>query len=268
MPFIQGVEGCGKGVFLEFLRNLIGEEKFLTCEDMENDLMGQFNGQLRDVMLVNIDEIDFKTASKFVERIKSMITRKTISINEKNEKRITIPHYIKYITTANPKCPFVISEHDRRIAPVSSSSELKGNDEYFNRFTKAIEDKNVQYSFYKFIMEYETKEQIQGSDIPETDLRQDAKILSRDSIEDFISEFSGTCDSDGFFRLYKEFMVKSNLPCHISLKSFQMKAKGYFDKYGINIKEVDKVINKQRIKGRYYYVGDFDDSIFQDAGNQ
>jgi hypothetical protein len=39
-----------------------------------------------------------------------------------------------------------------------------------------IENKNIQYSFYKYLMDYETKEQIQGSDIPETDLRQDAKI--------------------------------------------------------------------------------------------
>ncbi len=51
-----------------------------------------------------------------------------------------------------------------------------------------IENKNIQYSFYKYLMDYETKEQIQGSDIPETDLRQDAKIWSRDSIEDFIDE--------------------------------------------------------------------------------
>jgi hypothetical protein len=192
-----------------------------------------------------------------------MITRKTISINEKNEKRITIPHYIKYITTANPKCPFIISENDRRIAPMSSSKELIGNDEYFKQFAVVIDDKNVQYSFYKFIMEYETKEQIQGSDIPETDLRTDAKILSRDSIEDFISEFTGTCSSDGFFRLYQEFMTKSNLQCNIGLKSFQMKAKAYFEKYDLKSIRIDR----KNVRGMYYFVGEFDESIFSDAGN-
>ena len=263
MPFIQGVEGCGKGVFIQLLRSLIGEDKFFTCEDMKNELMGQFNGHLRDVMLVNIDEIDFKTANEFVERIKSMITRTSLSVNEKREKRLTIPHYIKYITTANPKCPFHISENDRRIAPVSSSPELKGNDEYFKKFTKMIDDKNVQYSFYKYLMEYETKEQIQGSDIPETELRQDAKILSRDSIEDFIAEFTGTCSSNDFFSQYKQFMTRSNLQCNISLKTFQMKAKGYFEKYGVMVKDIDR----KNIRGRFYYVGEFDESVLDDISD-
>jgi hypothetical protein len=39
---------------------LVGNDKFFTCEDMENELMGQFNGHLRDVMFINIDEIDLK----------------------------------------------------------------------------------------------------------------------------------------------------------------------------------------------------------------
>ena len=262
MPFIQGIEGCGKGIFLAFLSHVIGEDKFFTCEDMENELMGQFNGHLRDVMFVNIDEIDFKTTSKFIERIKSMITRKTISINEKGQKRINIPHYIKYLTTANPKYSFHISENDRRIAPISSSTELKGNDEYFEDFSILIEDKNVQYSFYKYMMAYKTKEQIQGSDIPETELRQESKIMSRDSIEDFISEFKGTTTSNDFFEQYKDFMKKSNLQCNISLKSFQMKAKSYYEKYEINMKTVDKIYKDNRIQGRCYYKGEFDETVY------
>lgn len=263
MPLFTGPEGCGKGTLIEFLCLLIGQDKLFTCENMDEDLMGGHNGQLLNVMLVHIEEMDFKTSSKYIERIKSMITRKTISINEKYQKRITVPHYIKYITTANPKYPFHLSENDRRIAPIACSEELKGNNEYFEDFYVLMNDKNIQYSFYKYIMTYKTNVQIQGSDIPETELRNESKIMSRDSIEDFISEFSGTVDSNGFFDMYKDFMKRSNLQCNISLKSFQMKAKTYFDKYKIKVKDVDKMIDDDRIRGKFYYVDKFDESIFE-----
>jgi hypothetical protein len=262
MPFLQGTEGCGKGIFMKLFENMIGSDKFLLCEDMEKDLMGNFTGHLQDVMLVNIDEIDYKTASKFVERIKSMITRPEISINEKGQKRFTIPHYIKYITTANPKFPFHISENNRRIAPVSASAELIGNNEYFIRFNSRVEDKRVQYSLYKFLMNFPTVKQIGSSDIPETEILTDAKILSRDSIEDFMEQFIGTVDSKGLFNAYKKFMNESNLQCNMSIKSFQTKSKPFLEKYGVNTKQVDKIVGGKRIRGMYYYTGDFDETIF------
>lgn len=258
MPFIQGSEGAGKGIFIEFLRLLIGDDKFLNCDDIDNQLMGNFTGHLRDIMFVHIEEIDFNTTKKYVERIKSMITRSVININEKGLKPFTIPHYIKYFTTANPKNPFIITDNDRRISPIQSSDELLGNTVYFEEFGKLIMDKDIQYSFYKFIMSYKTIEQLGRNDIPETELRKDSKVLSRDSVEDFISEFSEssqTCDSNGIFSLYKQFMTKSNLSCNISLKSFQMKAKCYFDKYNVKSNKVDRT-NFRRI---VYYVGEIDE---------
>lgn len=264
MPFIHGCPGCGKGIFLEFIKLLIGEEKFFLCEDFEKDMMGQFNGHLRDVMFVYLDEIEYKNTSAFYERIKSMITRSSLSVNEKGQKRFTMPHYIKYFATSNTEFPFNIKEGDRRIAPNSASDELKNNDEYFKRFGELIQDTNIQYSFYQYLMSYATKQQLMESDIPQTDLLKNTKILFRDSIEDYISVFSGTCSSDDFFTGYKQFMIKSNLECKIPLKSFQMKAKGYFEKYGMKVKDIDR----KTIRGRFYYVGEFDESIFNDIGYQ
>jgi hypothetical protein len=261
MPFLQGTEGCGKGMFMKLFANMVGKDKFYTCEDMEKDLMGNFTGHLQDVMLVNIDEINYKTASKFVERIKSMITRTDIPINEKGQKLFVIPHYIKYITTANPAFPFHISEKNRRIAPVSASDELVGNREYFIYFNQRAEDKRVQYSFYQFLMTFPTVRQIGSSDIPETEILADAKMLSRDSIEDFMEQFIGTVDGDGLFNEYRKFMVKSNLQCNMSIKSFQTKIKIFLDKYGVNTKQVDKMIKGKRIHRKYYYTGDFDETI-------
>lgn len=263
MPFLQGSEGCGKGMFMKLLTLMIGNDKVFVCHNMENDLMDKFTGHLQNAMLVNIDEIEYKMTAKFKEQIKSMLTRDVISINEKGMKRFTIPHYIKYIVTANPETPFQISEKDRRIAPIQSTEELIGNADYFTEFNRIIYDKNVQYSFYKYLMDYQTVIQLGSNDIPETNLRIQAKIMSRDSIEDFLEQFIGQVDSNGLFSEYKQFMTRSNIPCNISIKGFQMKAKKFYEKYRISEKNVDKLIKGKRIRGCYYYVGEFDESLLE-----
>lgn len=110
-------------------------------------------------------------------------------------------------------------------------------------------------------MDFPTVEQIGSSDIPETEILVDAKMLSRDSIEDFMEQFIGTVDSEGLFNEYKKFMAKSNLQCNMSIKSFQLKAKPFFEKYGVVTKQVDKMVKGKRIQRKYYYTGEFDETI-------
>lgn len=253
--FMGSEEGAGKGSFMDLMSNMMGGDKYFLCEDMKEDLFGTFNGHLRDTVLVNIDEPEFKSTVGLYNKIKSMITRKTIAIHNKGEKKYDIPHVIKYIGTSNELHAFKISKNDRRFFLVESSNELIGNYSYFKWFNEYIQDEKVQYSFWKFLMDYPTKKQLDKSDIPMTKLREEAVILSRDSVEDFLEEFDGYRVGIEFYNAFKSFMTSSGIDCKMSKKSFEMKANRLFEKYNVNKKEIDR----KSFKGVIYYTGDFDD---------
>lgn len=256
--FMGSEEGAGKGSFMELMSNMMGGDKFCLCEDMKEDLFGQFNGHLKNTVLVNIDEPEFKSTIGFYNKIKSMITRKTISIHDKGMKKYDIPHIMKYIATSNELHAFKVSANDRRFFIVESSNELIGNDEYFKEFNELIQNKQVQYSFWKYLMNYPTKKQLTKNDIPMTKLKEEAIALSRDTVEDFAEEFQGTYTSMGLYNAFKSFMSGNGVDCKMTKKSFEMKINRYFNKYGITKKEIDRT----SYKGMVYYKGNLDETIF------
>ncbi len=260
MVFMGSEEGAGKGSFMDLMSEMMGGDKFFLCEDLKEDMFGTFNGHLKNTVLVNIDEPDFKSTIGFFNKIKSMITRKTISIHDKGMKKYDIPHIMKYIATSNELHAFKISKNDRRFFIVESSNELMGNDDYFRTFNELIKNKQVQYSFWKYLMDYPTKKQITKNDIPMTKLKEEAILLSRDSAEDFAEQMEGSFTSMSLYISFKSFMTANGIDCRMSKKSFELRFNRYLDKYGITKRMIDRVSHR----GFVYYKGKLDETIFCD----
>ena len=83
-------EGAGKGMFLRYLRAILGERKLFEPEDPLRDVFGHFNGGMRDAFLVVLNELDKSKTYNSNSKLKQLITDDSIQINEKGIKTINM----------------------------------------------------------------------------------------------------------------------------------------------------------------------------------
>ena len=93
----------GKSSFLEYIQMLFGGN---YVQLMAADLTGDFNAHYAPANIIGVDEslID-KTSA--VERVKSLVTSKTIMVNDKFVKSYQMPFYGKLIMTSNRVTDFM-----------------------------------------------------------------------------------------------------------------------------------------------------------------
>lgn len=93
----------GKTSFLNFLSMLFGANYVQVSPD---DLTSDFNVIYATKNVIGVDEtvIDKKGA---IERIKSLVTSKTIVVNQKNITQYAVPFYGKLIMTSNRETDFI-----------------------------------------------------------------------------------------------------------------------------------------------------------------
>ena len=233
--------GTGKGLLIELIKNMIGDDKFYMCDDVKGKLFGDFNGHMRGISLCNIDEPSAKDLNPYYDRLKTMIDSPTISIHDKGQKILKVNNFTKYIGTSNNLQAFKIKKGDRRIFSVEGSDELKGNTDYFIQFSDVINNKDYQYSFYKLLMSRQVKKKLTDKDFPITSLMKDAIVLSQDPVEDFIIEMNeGEFTGDDLYIAYKQFMDKSGLEFKDNKKQFEMKFGRLMEKYQVEKKKIDR----------------------------
>lgn len=246
-------EGAGKSLFVDMIGSMVGKDKSAEITNMSDELFGVFNSQLRDVVLMNINEVEKIDASKCFERLKSQITSPTIMVHGKGEKPYPIANLRKFISTNNNPHAITIKEGNRRYFATESSNELIGNTEYFKTFIEFINQADVQYSFWKFLMEYETPRQLTSRDIPITKLMLEAFKLNRDPVEDFAEELANDKKlfSDELYTHYKQFMGASGLEYSLNAKQFAMKIKRALDKRIVSEGRTDVIEDGVRICRRF-----------------
>jgi len=117
-------EGSGKNTLLEMIKCMIGHKKVFESTDPSRDVWGNFNGQMVDAFLVNLNEIsalDFKNANG---KVKGLITDASLTINEKGVKPFKIHSYHHFITSTNNEEAIKPSKNDRRNCLIRCSDEL------------------------------------------------------------------------------------------------------------------------------------------------
>ena len=251
---LSSKEGAGKSCFIEMIGAMVGADKSAEITDMSNQLFGAFNSELRDVVLMNINEVERADAAKCYEKLKTQITSPTIRVHGKGEKAYTVANLRKYINSNNNAHSIVIKDGNRRYFATESSNELIGNTEYFNVFYEFIHQADVQYSFWKYLMNYKTPRQLTGKDIPTTKLMTEAYKLNRDSVEDFADELENDTKlySDDLYIQYKSFMKASGLEFALNAKQFAMKIKRALEKRIVREGQTDiKAEDGSRIQRRY-----------------
>ena len=246
MIIIQGMEGSGKSIICDLLGHMIGSGS-IEIDDVKENLFGRFNDNLSRKVFVNLNEIDRKEMSQYFERIKSLITSPTINIEGKGQKKYTEQSLLHFITTTQNDNVFKITQESRRYCYFETNNELCGNTDYFNFLFNFIEKQSVQRAFYDYLMNRKVKQKITIKDIPITMAMREQFILNRDTIEDYIVEFTGDKNAQDNYNEYKTFMKNQGLEYVPSRKLFEMRFNKLMDQYDIKKK-------RQTIEGNRYTI--------------
>lgn len=182
VPIMICKQGAGKGLLIDLLRNLIGEEKFLESDEPDRDVWGKFNAAMGKKFLVHLNELEMRHVIGNQSTLKALVTQKTMQINAKGKDQVTIKSFHHFIVTTNKPNPIPTSDDDRRNIIWESSAEKKGDKSYFTKMYKMIEDEDVLRTVWKYFTSRQVKEMINEEDFPVSEYHEELKLLQRDPI--------------------------------------------------------------------------------------
>ena len=245
---LKGLQGIGKGTFTDILSELLSGYSVNNVTEI-SELTGNFNSVIEDKMLLVLNELknvgDDRLAN--FNSLKSIITDKTIRINEKNQPRRTSENVANFIFVTNNSYPVKIESGDRRYVVLSCNGKYKNNHTYWSEFYKCITDE-----FYSHLLTYFMNRDINEfnpRDIPMTEAKEDLIEASRSLIDIFI------CDN--YDKLCEGWLCSEA----ILFKPYDMKERTFC----LQLK--DKCIRKQRkIDGKpvwHYFLKDECKSLYK-----
>lgn len=123
---LQGAEGCGKSFWFEVLRRVLGPTN--VKEVPAHTVMdSNWTEWAAETQAVNIPEIRVVGESRhsIMNKLKTLISDRMISIDQRNCDTRTVPNYANYFLTTNHTDALALTENDRRYYVVFSRIQSK-----------------------------------------------------------------------------------------------------------------------------------------------
>ena len=234
---LKGLQGIGKNTFTDVICELLSGYSENNVNQI-GELTGNFNSVIESKMLLVLNELKNVGEDRLAnfDTLKSIITDKTIRINEKNQPRRTSENVSNLIFVTNNSYPVKIESGDRRYVVLACNGKYKNNNDFwtnmYNSFTPEFYSHLLTYFINRDITEFNPRI------IPLTEAKQDLIEASRSPVELFICDhYNELCKG----MLCSEALL--NKPCEIKERSFQLQLK-------------DKCDKKRETKGdrKWYYI--------------
>jgi hypothetical protein len=181
MPFFQGLAGTGKTTIFLLIQSIIGSKYCVETSELEDKVFGKFAQARVDKLLVLLDEVEYKTSSKFADQLKTCITSDTMIVEPKCVNAFRYNSYEKYIGCSNHDMAVKIDDNNRRIRIFDCNKVNYGTIEektlYFNEIYKIIGSNKlingVKYDpnykilrvFYEYMLNVDTNNYIYGANV-------------------------------------------------------------------------------------------------------
>jgi hypothetical protein len=123
---LQGAEGCGKSLWFEMLRRVLGPTNVKEVS-AHSVMESNWTEWAADCQAVNIPEIRVVGESRhsIMNKLKTLISDKTISIDQRNRDTRSVPNHASYFLTTNHTDALALTENDRRYYVVFSRIQSK-----------------------------------------------------------------------------------------------------------------------------------------------
>jgi hypothetical protein len=254
LPIISGEQGSGKSLIADFLKNIIGLDKYYECNDIKTQLFGTFNGHLSGKLFINLEELSREDMIHYADKIKTKITSPVIDIHFKGMTPYQEKQIAHFLCNTNHLNPINFKKGDRRYGYLYAKPTKIGDTEYFTELYKMIDSKSVQYTFYQDMMNRPVKKQLTIVDIPMTQRMLEVMDNNRDYVDEYAENFLGVKTSSENYTEFCHFMEGQGIRTDkvLTRKAFEMKFLQFYAKYGIEKIDCDvKAPNGERIRRRF-----------------
>ncbi|KAH9244357.1 hypothetical protein BASA81_018253 [Batrachochytrium salamandrivorans] len=239
-PTLISKQGAGKGLLIQLLRKMLGSEKVMESTNPSRDVWGQFNSQMADTFLVNLNELSRKDTFDSEGRIKGLITDNTLIINDKGISAYPVQSYHRFIITTNSSDPIATSQDDRRNFIIRSSDEKVGNREYFDAILAVLEDANAIKTCYEYFKCLPGLDKFHSIELPRTGFHDEIITASESPVEHWIKHL--VCEYKGEEEVIRLDMAEA-------LKLFDAHCERHKFKHEVNSLKLAKQISSFQIAG-------------------
>ena len=240
---IQGKQGTGKNTLVEtLLKKLMGKRYVFDTADVEK-VVGKFNSSIAGKLMIVLNEVSGRDTNTVVDKIKDIITRTDVSIEHKGCDSFEVVDYCNYTFTTNNLKPIPITSDDRRFQVIECSDKHKGDYVYFNKLYATINNDNVMYAFYKFLMKRDISKFNTETHRVITEAALDLHELNKDPVELFLDylhtdefdKYENKIKSRHVYELFKRYSDGIGYKNVCNFITFCKILKNYSSKYKYNI---------------------------------
>ena len=141
MIIFLGRQGTGKGMFFQLLSKLWPRTTLVVSDIAQ--VVGQFNAALERNFAICMDEAIFSGDKKSQDRLKSLVTEKTLRIEQKYQPSRTIDSVHRIFAASNHEHFSRIEGDDRRSLFIRVSASRQNDHRYFAQLSAALNDTAV-----------------------------------------------------------------------------------------------------------------------------
>jgi hypothetical protein len=142
-------KGIGKSTFGGIVRRLVGEQNSRVVQT--KDLKAQFDGWLVGKLAIQVDEVYEAGNWDLANKLKPLITERTVSVNVKYGPQMEIENYARFIMFSNHTAPLDLEAGDRRYFVFDSKAQPR-DDAYYDRLHDFVEKPEGMEAIYSFLM--------------------------------------------------------------------------------------------------------------------
>jgi len=251
-------EGAGKGLFLEFLRTIMGSKKVFESTDPQRDIFGQFNTLLKDSVLVIFNEANRSNFFNQNDKKKALITDEVLTINDKGKSSYQINSNHRFITFTNNPDPSM--KNKRRDLFIRCSDSKIGDREYFIEGFKYAKSLKTAKKIYDYLITLKGVAPTIGEfDIPNNSIYDNIiKEEQRNIVLQYLEYYclsheyaESNIGANDLYTLFLEFLKDRHIKFEMTKPAFSMKITFYdfkhirkcgdgLSRWYINIKELLK----------------------------
>ena len=125
--FMSGLQGCGKGIMSNIISSIIGLSRTSMIKNVERDIVGNFNGILKDKLFLIFDEFEENAWKANEGHFKHLFTENKIITNQKHQQQQSIDSFHRFLMLTNELCGIEINANERRISAINCHNFLSSH---------------------------------------------------------------------------------------------------------------------------------------------
>lgn len=173
---LLGPQGVGKSLLMQKVGKIFGHSYYYETSAPENDVFNQFNSGTERVIMLFMDEVDFKTNKANASKLKTLITSEKATYVKKGHDFVKLDDFRNVFMATNSMLPFIVEDTDRRFCAIECSDERRGQHEWWAEMVKRLDDQVSAYHHHLLTRDISTFNP--RRDRPETQAYRDIKQMT------------------------------------------------------------------------------------------